>query len=128
MVRNEHHASWRAVTLRELRSLRSEYREIGIEHRVEQIGSFDAGGTEDFTEVEPPQAGGHDVLGRHARHCAEIEPLPFMELGRNDPWAKRLYSHTLGLQLFVQHLRQRDNVGQGEIGRASCRERVLPTV
>jgi hypothetical protein len=63
MVRNEHHASWRAVTLRELRSLRSEYREIGIEHRVEQIGSFDAGGTEDLTEVEPPQAGGHDVLG-----------------------------------------------------------------
>jgi hypothetical protein len=69
---------WPTVTLRELWCLRGESREVGFEHRIEQIRPLDAGSAEDLTDTSPRKLAVTNVVRRHARHRAEVEPVTFV--------------------------------------------------
>ncbi len=76
------------------------------------IGTLDPWSADDLAPFERSQAGGHDIVCRHARYGTKVEPLTLMEFGRHYARTERLYSQPLRLQLLVQRLRQRHEVGQ----------------
>jgi hypothetical protein len=105
-----------------VRRLRGEGREGAFERRVEKIVPFDAGSADDLAEHEPAQAGGHDVFRQHARQRAEIDPLRFAEFGCDNAGAERPNPLAARVQLLMQRLRQRDDMGQRpNIGGSAAR-------
>lgn len=86
------------------RGLGAERREIGVEHRLEQLRALDAGGADDLAEGQAAQARGDYVIGGHARDRAEAEALTLMELGRDHARAQRLHAQPLRAEFGVQRL------------------------
>jgi hypothetical protein len=83
--------------------LRGEGREGAFERCVEQIAPLDAGRADDLGQHEPAQAGGHDVVRRHGRQRAEIDPLTFVEFCRDNAGAERLNPQSARIVVNLLH-------------------------
>ena len=70
----------RPISRGELGALCSERGQVGLEYRTQEAAIFNTRGANDFPELQATQAGGDHVLCRHARDCAEVEPLALVEL------------------------------------------------